>query len=72
MTHVKECTACGHRKGKDWEGGDLVSINEDGEEFIEIEGSFHREVRKRRGTGKREVSLYACPKCDNVMFKDSF
>lgn len=67
---TKECPACGHVKGKEWEDGELVEVNEGGDEFVQIEGSFHREPTGYRSSGKVEVSLYGCPECGNVIFQD--
>ena len=66
---IKECPACGHTKGKEWEDGDLVPVNPDGDDFIHIEGSFHvKEGYYNEQTV--EVNLYACPECNNVIFQD--
>lgn len=67
---VRECPACGHTKGKEWNDGDLEEINTDADEFIHIEGSFHYEQEGGyRSTQKKEVDLYGCPECDNVIFE---
>ncbi len=69
---MMECKACGHKKNKVWEGGDLVEEYPDNDEFIEIEGSFHTEPDGYRRSGKKEVDLYGCPECGTVLFRKRF
>ena len=72
------CQACNHEKrGWDWTPVErknkkgvviienkYLELDEDEDEFIKIEGSFHRKVDNRFEC--IEVYLYACPKCKTV------
>lgn len=66
-----ECPACGHLKGREMQDGEVVEINEEADDFITIEGSFHvNKSRRFRGGRKEEVTLLACSNCNNILLKE--
>lgn len=64
-----KCSACQYEYEEEWKrGGDYIVIKGD-DRFIVISGTFLVE-RGGWDAGKKEIYLFACPKCKTVKIED--
>ena len=69
---METCAACKYEVEREWDSGVRLFVKGD-EDFLNIEGSFHRESEHRDGGSyTKKVYIHACPKCGTLKIGDFF